>query len=286
MLRELGISLAHSNKELSLNKFDVKNIDHTLYLLIKNSKNKSELTSILTNTTNKYIKRLSEDGLIKYYIDIKMQIVDPSVTKKAEQFSTIGGYSNLLPKEKSKLRKFLYDPWTISIGAGLILLFVGILLTSKSESNDIQIGWSIKPIVQISNYRIKASSDKWIEMDTLQVHFRYQGTKAVINSDFKIVKVEFIDERYILKTDGENNFTPELKLIETFNPNPILDSINLTQKVLLQIKRRIIFKGSEVGDFNKEDKRNIGSIDISFSYNLNGTVILDTLKSDIYIEKL
>ncbi len=166
---------------------------------------------------------------------------------------------------------------------GIVLFFILKNLEKTSFKNgDMEINEFAKPIVKMEPYRIKVTNTTLPDLDTLEIDFIYDGSPILIQDDFKIADYNIDDKRYFA-TDYVN---PELKLIEAFINNPILDSLNPRLSVQIQLARYSIFEAREAAWFREEDKRNIGYVNISYSYTINEDDITDSIRTRIYLEKM
>lgn len=186
--------------------------------------------------------------------------------------------------KQSKWKKFIYDPYTVGIGTGLILLAFTIYFTSKSSSNQ-DISNFNKPLFELQNYKIRFDNEKpYPPIDTLTIKIRYNGAKIIVDKNFKLLNYKFTDNQYFYR---DLNFPsdPKLELVEVFLRDRIIDSSNGSETVLIQLKRQMIFNGTAVAFFNKEDKKIIGNLSIGFSYSYQGNIIQDSLSANIYVVK-
>lgn len=78
------------------NSKDVGNIQHTLSLLISAKGDKTKIIEILRNTSNKYLFRLQEDGIIVEQTGPNIvPVYDPYITDLGVDFFNAGGYKKL-----------------------------------------------------------------------------------------------------------------------------------------------------------------------------------------------
>ncbi|ULC58585.1 hypothetical protein MBM09_11715 [Flaviramulus sp. BrNp1-15] len=282
---DFNINISNPNSHLSLDKDDIKTLDNILKELLKKENEPNQQLELLTNTSMKYLRRLNEDGLVNFQFDANYQLKNPEITKKGYEFLKFGGYSKLSSKWKINLKKILYDPWTIAIFGGLIVGYILLFSNSSIENTSNHSNKLVKPLVRVEPYRITTNMDSFTTIDSLEIEFTYQGTKSIINENFRIVNYEFYDKPYILKEAQGFEMKPEINLLETFISNPIIDSVNTKESVILQIKRKMLLSGNRIAYFEKEDKEILGVINIAFDYVLNDSVVKDSIMTKIYFEK-
>lgn len=188
-------------------------------------------------------------------------------------------------KLKTKVKNFFRNQYV----AGSIFLILSFSLSysfglfSKKEKNE-NVNIFSKPFYDIEYYKIKMKNTGYQTFDTLNVNIKYQGSKVILNRDFELIEYNF-NNKYYFHLGDNNQFEPKLELTETIISNLILDSINKSQNVLLQLKKQTIFDGFSEAYFEKTDKKEIGDLKFKFSYKYLDSTIIDTLKTKIYLIK-
>ncbi|APZ47432.1 hypothetical protein BW723_14560 [Polaribacter reichenbachii] len=282
---DFNINITSPNINLSLDENDIKTLDNILKELVKRENDSNQQLELLTNTSMKYLRRINEDELVNFQFDKDYKLINPEITKKGYDFIKFGGYSKLSSNGRLNLKKIFYDPWTIAILGGLIVGYILLQISIKKENTNINSYKLIKPLIRVEPYRVTTKMDSFTNIDSLKIEFTYQGTKSIINENFRIVNYEFYDKPYILKEAQGFDMKPKINLLETFITNPIIDSVNTKESVILQIKRKMLLSGSRIAYFEKEDKEILGVIKISFDYMFNDSVVKDSISTNIYFEK-
>tara|TARA_R110001632_G_scaffold156117_1_gene274398 strand:- start:526 stop:1500 length:975 start_codon:yes stop_codon:yes gene_type:complete len=192
--------------------------------------------------------------------------------------------------EEKKLSKKNYYLKEISIGiiitvlGGMILNLIlnpKAIFQTKKHYTETRFQ---KPNISIENYKLKALNETSRNLDTVSVRFKYQGSKIILNSNFKLIDYNFYEQQYFY-LGNRNEFNPELELIEVMLTNPILDSLNNESEIKIELKRRLIFDGHKMAYFEENDKEQIGNFRLAFNYNYDDRIIKDTITSGIYIVK-
>lgn len=186
------------------------------------------------------------------------------------------------PLNKSKIKAFFYNPYSVTIIGGLILSFLIWLFSNTNSVNGIYFQNFKKPLCELQNYKIIAANNR--SVDTLLLKLHFQGSKVVLNQKIKLVRYKFTDQQYFYK-ETYMTFVPEIEILESFFKNPFLDSTNTIEKVIIQIKRKMIFDGYSMAYFKVEDKKIIGNLTLALSYSYQDKMFYDTLDTDIYIVK-
>jgi hypothetical protein len=282
---DFNINITSPNINLSLDENDIKTLDNILKELVKRENDSNQQLELLTNTSMKYLRRINEDELVDFQFDKDYKLINPEITKKGYDFIKFGGYSKLSSNGRLNLKKILYDPWTIAILGGLIVGYILLQISIEKENTNTNSYKLIKPLIRVEPYRVTTKMDSFTNIDSLKIEFTYQGTKSIINENFRIVNYEFYDKPYILKEAQGFDMKPKINLLETFITNPIIDSVNTKESVILQIKRKMLLSGSKIAYFEKEDKEILGVIKISFDYMFNDSVVKDSISTNIYFEK-
>ncbi len=194
-------------------------------------------------------------------------------------------------KESSvfKVKKFVYNPYTITLVCGLILLYFGNQIWPSIGQRSgiptiINEKKYIRPNIRLEPYRIYAENKAVSNLDTVTITFRYMGSDVVISDDFKLVNYKFTELKYFYM-DTELIIEPEVELIEPLVIENILDSASSVIKIALQLKRKTIFDGFDMAYVEQHDKQSIGSLDVEYSFSYNGEITTDTISTKIYLEK-
>lgn len=272
-----------------MTKFD-KHLNDILNYLSKNDSSFPDIQEICTVLNipfdSKYKIQLEHDG----YIENIAKNKDGDgfrITKSGKYFIEVeNGYDRSKnEKNKSKVKSFFYNPYVRGI---LVVIIGGLLLAillkyiPAQKQKITEDGHEI--LVIPNNYRIEMHNNEYPKLDTLTIEVVYRGINAVIKHDFKILEYKFDNNLYFHK-DPDLFIEPEIEFLESFINNPLIDSTNRKQTIIIQIKRKMIFDGIREAYFEQKDKLQLGYLNLLFRYESNMTIKNDTLTFKMYLEK-
>jgi len=239
----------------------------------------------IKTTDREHIKSEWKKGIFDLKSLIKSLLNEVEVTLLVDsQFVISNQKKKTNPTKRKYYLKEIIIGIIVTVVGGIIL---NLILNPKeilqTKKNNTQASFQ-KPNIRIENYKLKALNETARNLDTVSVKFKYQGSKIILNSNFKLIDYNFYEQQYF-HLGNRNEFDPELELIEVMLENPILDSLNDESSIKIELKRRLIFDGQKMAYFEENDKEQIGNFRLAFNYQYKEKVINDTLTSGIYIVK-
>ncbi|SNR37890.1 hypothetical protein [Lutibacter flavus] len=296
MSNTIKIIISRYSAKKQLNKqikkgFEILNSTSKSFIELKKDRN------IWKNYSSKLLKKIfSNRTICNEFLMVNLYKSEPEniiefktfLKKEINKLENIVEQLNLYESQlklKTKVGNLLKNQYV----AGSIFLILSFFLSNgfglfpKEEKNENIIAFN-KPFFDIEYYKIKIKNKGYQTFDTLNVNVKYQGSKIILNREFELVEYNFND-KYNFHLGDNNEYEPKLELTETIISNLILDSINKSQNILLQLKKQTIFDGFNEAYFEKTDKKEIGNLKFKFSYKYLDSTIIDTIRTKIYLIK-